>query len=393
MELCSVRHKIIEQICKENLDQPEPISTKEVQDAIRSLNNKKAADEFGLSAEYLKHSGKVLVDEITAIFNQILQSKTVPDAFKSGILTPVLKKSKDPTVLDNYRGITVTPIISKLFESVLLPRLSETFEQSPLQFGFTKGLSPVMAALIVSEARAEAKLNTCKPLFLVTLDSQKAFDVVNHTILLDKLYETGIHPALWTIVKDLYSGLTSKVKWLGELSSQFRIRQGVRQGGIVSTFFYKTYINPCLMELKEHKIGLMIGTTYCGCPACADDIALLSECENELQIMTNIVKRHAKQDRVTIHPDKSNAVLLNKPRSYYKKSFSLKLSEKTITLSTDTTHLGILRSESNENIINIEERLKLARHTLYALISTEVHGSNGLNPCVSYKIYQCYVVP
>ena len=89
----------------------------------------------------------------------------------------------------------------------------------------------------VSEARAEVKLNICKPLFLVTLDSQKAFDVVNHTVLLDKLYETGIHPALWRIVKDLYSGLTSKVKWLGELRRQFIIRKGVRQGGIVSTFF------------------------------------------------------------------------------------------------------------------------------------------------------------
>ena len=66
-----------------------------------SLNNKKAADEFGLLAKQLKHSGKVRVVEITATFNQILQSKTVPDAFKSGILTPVLKKSKDPTVLDN----------------------------------------------------------------------------------------------------------------------------------------------------------------------------------------------------------------------------------------------------------------------------------------------------
>ena len=76
------------------------------------------------------------------------------------MVTPVLKKSKDPTVLDNYRGITVTPIISTLFESVLLPRLPETFEQSPLQFGFIKGLSPVMSALSVSEARAEAKLNT-----------------------------------------------------------------------------------------------------------------------------------------------------------------------------------------------------------------------------------------
>ena len=295
MELCSVRHKIIDKLCKESSQQPEPFSTKEVQSAVRTLNNKKAADEFGLSAEHLKNSGNVIIEEITDIFNQILQSKTVPDAFKSGILTPVLKKSKDPTVLDNYRGISVTPIIGKLFESVLLPRLSETFEQSPLQFGFTKGLSPVMSALIVSEARAEAKLKTCKPLFLVTLDSQKAFDVVNHIILLDKLYEIGVHPALWTIVKDLYSGLTSRVKWLGELSDQFGIHQGVRQGAVLSPFLYKTYINPCLMELKEHKIGLLIGTTYCGCPTCADDLALISECENELQVMTNVVKRHSKK--------------------------------------------------------------------------------------------------
>ena len=80
--------------------------------------------------------------------------------------------------------------------------------------------------------------------------------MVNHIILLDKLYEIGVHPALWTIVKDLYSGLTSRVKWLGELSDQFGIHQGVRQGAVLSPFLYKTYINPCLMELKEHKIGL-----------------------------------------------------------------------------------------------------------------------------------------
>lgn len=77
------------------------------------------------------------------------------------------------------------------------------------------------------------------------------FDVVNHVILLDKLYETGIHPLLWTIVKDMYTGLTSNVKWLGELSDSHRILQGVRQGGIFSPFLYKIYINSCLVELKQ----------------------------------------------------------------------------------------------------------------------------------------------
>ena len=81
------------------------------------------------------------MEDITDIFNEILETKTIPAAFKSGILTPVLIKSKDSTNLDNHRGITATPIILKLFEIVLLPRLSESFDQSSLQFGFTKGLS------------------------------------------------------------------------------------------------------------------------------------------------------------------------------------------------------------------------------------------------------------
>ena len=60
-----------------------------------------------------------------------------------------------------------------------------------------------MSALLVSEARAEAKINSCKPLFLVTLDSRNAFDVVIHIIMFDKLHEAGIHPTLWTIFKDM----------------------------------------------------------------------------------------------------------------------------------------------------------------------------------------------
>ena len=148
------------------------------------------------------------------------------------------------------------------------------------------------------------------------------------------------------------------------------------------------------MELKQHRLGLCIGTVYCGCPTCVDDSAFLTNCENELQIMMNVATRNARQDRVMIHPDKSNAVLLNPHKTVFKrKSFSLDKGGKTIQSSSSTTHLGLLRAEVNENVINIEERLSLARRTLYALINTGVHRSNGLNPRVSFKIYQCYVVP
>jgi hypothetical protein len=62
-------------------------------------------------------------------------------------------------------------------------------------------------------------------------------------------------------------------------------------------------------------------------------------------------------------------------------------------LQTKTIHLGLIRTTSNETKINIEERIGLARRMLYSLIKSGIHGTNGLNPRTSYKIYQVYVIP
>ena len=90
----------------------------------------------------------------------------------------------------------------------------------------------------------------------------------------------------------------------------------------------------------------MCRTCYCGCHTCEDDLVVSSNCENELQTMTNVVKRHAKKDHVTAHLNKSNVVLLIRHKSVYKNSFSLELGEKSMALSQNTTHLGLLWAET-----------------------------------------------
>ena len=81
---------------------------------------------------------------------------------------PSTEKGKDPKVMGNYRGITVSSTFGKLFEYSILDKLN--LHQSDQEFGFTSGLSPVMADLLVSEAKAEA-IQNWHPLFLATLDS------------------------------------------------------------------------------------------------------------------------------------------------------------------------------------------------------------------------------
>ena len=88
-------------------------------------------------------------------FNDILRTGNVPGYFSG----PVPKSGKDPSVLDNYRGITDTPIIGKLFEKQILIRLLETVnkKQAEMQFGFMKNLIPTMNSLICSEVINESK--------------------------------------------------------------------------------------------------------------------------------------------------------------------------------------------------------------------------------------------
>jgi homoserine kinase len=87
--------------------------------------------------------------------------------------------------MGNYRGITVTTAIGKTFEYCLLNKLNLN-SNSPLQFGFTSSLCPIMAGLLISEARYEKKLD--KENFYITfLDVKSAFDVVRHEIQQDKL--------------------------------------------------------------------------------------------------------------------------------------------------------------------------------------------------------------
>ncbi len=108
--------------------------------------------------------------------------------------------------------------------------------------------------------------------------------------------------------------------------------------------------------------------------------------------MLATLHRHSVQDRVTINPTKTKAIVMKKVTSS-NRPLTWKLGDDDISPTNQTVHLGIIRSEVKENDLNIEDRISLARRTLYALINTGVHGTNGLNPSVSYKIYQTYVIP
>lgn len=154
-----------------------PIREKEVSTALKKLNNNKAVDVMGLTSEHLKLEGCDLVEFLTAFLNYLICAKKVSAVLKEGTLTPIYKKG-DTCDPGNYRGITVTPVLLKILEHILNARHNEiSSTQSRLQRGFTEGCSSLNAAVILTECILESASNK-QDLWLTTLDTQKAFDVV-----------------------------------------------------------------------------------------------------------------------------------------------------------------------------------------------------------------------
>ena len=168
------------------------------------------------------------------------------------------------------------------------------------------------------------------------------------------------------------------------MSSPFNICQGVRQGGILSTHLYKTYNNDLLTELESRCLGKFIGPLYVGCPTVADDVLLISENDAELQLMLNLsyIKSQEKRYHIHVHPQKSVIVRkhISKAKLNQEVVTEWKLGSTSVNVSSQSVHLGLIRAEKSENNINITDRISLARRTLYALIKSGVHGSNGQNP-------------
>ncbi len=381
----------IKLLCEKSTWSSNPISELEVRQAIHWLQSGKAAGIDDISPEHVKFAADAVTPYLTELFNKMRIERKIPDLLKVGVMTPIGKKGKNLLFCDSHRGITVTEILGKLLEDVYKNR--EKAKSHPLQFGFTSGLSPTMAALVLSEGVMEAKVAK-QNLFVAALDSQKAFDVVSHPSLLRKIYlSDDMNPETWCMMAEMQNNMTTVVKWKGSLSREVQIKQGVRQGGILSPGFYKRYVDGLLRGMEKSSLGLSFGELYAGCPTVADDVLLLATSDWDLQAMLDIADTYAAMERYNIQPSKSSATQFRFSSKADSRIRALTLGTNPMPITQSFTHLGITRFNMDVKDSAITDKVKLPRRTAYALMGTGLHGRNGLPANVSLKIYKSYVLP
>ena len=178
-EFTARKHKLHDNVSVPN----HMLSVEQVDNAIRKLKVGKAIGADRISAEHILYAHPIIVTILTKLFNLLLLFEYVPNGFGIGILIPIPKSDKDLDRTDNYRGITINPVISKIFEHCLLTLFNKHLQTSPRQFGFKAKTGCDKALYTVRKTieyfiEHEATVNVC------ALDMAKAFDKMNRMLSL-----------------------------------------------------------------------------------------------------------------------------------------------------------------------------------------------------------------
>ena len=173
-----------------------PFTPEEVSAAIRLLNQGSSAGPDMLSPHHLLQAGLGISTWLSKIFNAIANLEAIPSLFKKGILIPIYKgKGKDPLIPTSYRGITLTSVIAKTFENLLLDRMFPILRDRNIpqltQTAYQRGVSCADATFTCQEVISKFTREG-DSMYSCFYDLASAFDTVEYPVLLSHLKKSGI---------------------------------------------------------------------------------------------------------------------------------------------------------------------------------------------------------
>lgn len=317
-----------------------------------------------INLKMLKLISKQCIDPLTEIINESLRTGNIPQIWKQSVVTP-LPKNYRPESFSEIRPINILPTESKLLEKTVAEQLNNHLEKNnilpTIQSGFRSKFSTCTALLKVISDLCKA-LDDQKLAYLVLLDYSKAFDLLDHDLLLAKMEYIGVEGTAISWFKSYIKDRQQCVKIEENISTLLTCDKGVPQGSILGPILYTIYTCDLPEVIKNCKVHLY-----------ADDTQLIKEFHpNDInkaimdinEDLENVVKWSVDHG-LRINPDKSTVILIgtdkNRKRGQQLKTISININSSVIQEAEVVKNLGLMI----DNKLNFEEHVNKISNSAY----------------------------
>ena len=282
----------------------ESIKLKEVEDQFKKLNVKKATTFKNIPSKVLKQNADICIPILSDIINNCFEAMEFPDGLKVADVSPVYKKD-DATDIKNYRPISVLPSVSKIFERVMQTQISDYMHKhlSPFLCGYRKDFSAQHALIALLE---KWKISLDKGGFAgaILMDLSKAFDCLNHDLLIAKLSAYGFSKKSITLIRSYLKNRWQRTKVNTAFSSWTELLLGVPQGSVLGPLLFNIYINDLFwVNCKSDVCNFADDTTFHACDQNLNSVI------NRLEHDSLLAIEWFEANYMKLNPDKCHLLL------------------------------------------------------------------------------------
>ena len=381
----------------------EGIPPMDLRTSTKLLNSmrKNVRDHYSITSQHYLNAGQEGLRHFNLLLNGI-----IADINNAGLeelntahgLIYYKGHHKDKTSDRSYRNISTCPVLAKAVDMYLRDLYGKLWhkQEAETQYQGT-GSSHELASLLLTEVIQYTQYVTQKPLYLLALDAQSAFDRCLRQVLISELHKANIPPAAILMIDKRLANRHTMYEWEGEVMGPAADVTGFEQGGVNSSDYYKLYNNEQLKTAQESQLGVDIGSGVISAVGQADDVVLGATSLYNLQLLVNLTEQYCRKYRVQLEPSKTKLLAYCPPSlsflvDHAMNCHQITLNNVPISLGVEAEHVGVLRSTSG-NLPHILNRIAMHKKSLHALLPTGMARRRRGNPAASVKLSQMYGVP